>query len=114
MFKVCIDRQVHAPGHGKDEVDGLNAVTKKFLCEKMSTTQKDDGRDNSNRMADWAMEGGAEKCLSAEAVRLLQNPERKDGVVCAGKYQKRYNNRAVTERHYHVLKASDVQFDNRS
>jgi hypothetical protein len=112
MFKVCIDRQVHAPGHGKDEVDGLNATTKRFLCEKMSTTQKDDGRDNSNRMADWAMEGGAEKCLSAEAVRLLENPERKDGVESAGKYQKRFDNRAVTERHYHVLKASDVQFDN--
>jgi hypothetical protein len=51
----------------------------------MSTTQKEDGRDNSQQMADWAMEGGAEKCLSAEAVRLLENPERKDGVTCAGK-----------------------------
>jgi hypothetical protein len=112
MFKISIDRQVHAPGHGKDEVDGLNATTKRFLCEKMSTTQKEDGRDNSQRMADWAMEGGAEKCLSSEAVRLLENPERKDGVTCAGKHQKRFDNRAVTERHYHVLKAVDVKFEN--
>jgi hypothetical protein len=112
MFKVCIDRLVHAPGHGKDEVDGLNATTKRFLCDKMGMTQKDDGTDNSKRMADWAMEGGAEKCLSAEAVRLLQNPDRKDGVTDAGKHKKRYENRAVTERHYHVLKGSDVKFDN--
>jgi hypothetical protein len=111
MFKISIDRQVHAPGHGKDEVDGLNATTKRFLCEKMSTTHKEDGRDNSNRMADWAMEGGAEKCLSSEAVRLLENPDRKDGVTCAGKHKKRFDNRAVTERHYHVLKAADVKFD---
>jgi hypothetical protein len=78
----------------------------------MSTTQKDDGRDNTNRMADWAMQDGEEKCLSAEAVRLLENPERKDGVICAGKYKKRFDNRLVTERHYHVLKAADVQFEN--
>jgi hypothetical protein len=56
IFKISINRQVHAPGHGKDEVDGLNATTKQFLCEKMSTTHKEDGRDNSHqRMADWAM-----------------------------------------------------------
>ena len=37
MFKVTIDRMIHAPGHGKDEVDGLNATTKRFLQQKMST-----------------------------------------------------------------------------
>jgi hypothetical protein len=63
-------------------------------------------------MADWAMEGGAKKCLSAEAVRLLQNPDRKDGMTDAGKNKKRYDNRPVTERHYHVRKGSDVKFDN--
>jgi hypothetical protein len=41
----------------------------------------------------------------------LQNPDRKDGVTDAGKNKKRYENRAVTERHYHVLKGSDVKFD---
>jgi hypothetical protein len=110
IFKVCIVSLVHTPGHGKDEVDGLNSTTKRFLCDKMGMTQKDDGTDNSKRMADWAMEGGAEKCLSSEAVRLLQNPDRKDGVADAGKHKKRYENRA--ERHYHVLKGSDVKFDN--
>jgi hypothetical protein len=112
MFKVSIDRLVHAPGHGKDEVDGLNATTKRFLCEKMAVTQKDDGTDNYKRMADWAMEQGKETCLSAEAVRLLEHPDRKDGVTCNGKYKKRFDNRAVTERHYHVLKGADVRFDN--
>jgi hypothetical protein len=112
MFKVSIDRLVHAPGHGKDEVDGLNATTKRFLCEKMAVTQKDDGTDNYKRMADWAMEQGKETCLSAEAVRLLEHPDRKDGVTCNGKYKKRFENRAVTERHYHVLKGADVRFDN--
>ena len=29
-----------------------------------------------------------------------------------GKYKKRFDNRAVTEQHYHVLKASELQFEN--
>jgi hypothetical protein len=81
MFKICTDHQVPAPGHGEDEVDGLNTTTKLFLCEKMSITQKHNGRDKSKQMVDWAMQGGAEKYLSAEAVKLLKNPERKDWVT---------------------------------
>ena len=77
----------------------------------MGTTQKDDGTNNSKQMADWAMEENVEKCLSAEAVRLLENPDIKDGVTDAGKHKKRFENRAVTERHYHVLKGCDVKFD---
>jgi hypothetical protein len=32
---VTIDRAVGAPGHGKDIVDGLNAVGKRYLITKM-------------------------------------------------------------------------------
>ena len=34
-FKVVIDRQVDAPGHGKDVVDGLNAQDKVYLRKHM-------------------------------------------------------------------------------
>jgi hypothetical protein len=103
---------VHVPGHGKDEVDGLNATTKRFLQQKMMTTNFDNqqGQGEAKRMAPWAMEGGACKCLSSEAKRLLEEPDRKDGVVSAGKYHKRFVSRAVTERSYHVLKDEEVRF----
>jgi hypothetical protein len=39
-------------------------------------------------MVDWATEGETKKCLSAEAVRLLKNPDRKDGVMDAEKHMK--------------------------
>jgi hypothetical protein len=55
----------------------------------MGMTQKEDGTNNSRQMADWAMEGDTKKCLlSAEAVRLLKNIDRKDGVMDAGKQKK--------------------------
>jgi hypothetical protein len=82
---------IHALGHGKDDVDGLNATTKQFLQQKMSTTNLNNDRGEEKRMDPWAMEGGTCKCLSIEAKRLLEEPERKDGVVSAGKYKKRFD-----------------------
>ena len=103
---------IHAPGHGKDEVDGLNATTKRFLQQKMSTTNLNNDQGEEKRMDPWAMEGGSSKCLSSEAKRLLEEPKRKDGVVSAGKYKKRFDSRAVTERTYHVLGGEEVRFKN--
>ena len=34
-YRVVYDRAIGAPGHGKDEVDGLNAIDKCFIAEKM-------------------------------------------------------------------------------
>jgi hypothetical protein len=110
MFKVTIDRMIHAPGHGKDEVDGLNAPTERFLQQKMSTTNLNNDQGEIKRMDPWAMEGGTCKCLSLEAKRLMEESERKDGVVSAGKYKKRFDSRAVTERIYDVLGGEDVRF----
>ena len=37
--KIIIDRAIEAPGHGKDEVDGVNATTKRFIRSKFCTVQ---------------------------------------------------------------------------
>ena len=110
MFKITINQMVHAPGHGKDKVDGLNATTKRFLQQKMARTNLNNEQEEEKRMDPWAMEGGASKCLPSEAKRLLEDPDRKDGVVSAGKYQKRFDSQAVTERTYHVLSDEEVRF----
>ena len=34
-YNIVIDRAVGAPGHGKDVVDGLNAVDKRYLKQCM-------------------------------------------------------------------------------
>jgi hypothetical protein len=38
-YGITIDRAIGAPGHGKDEVDGLNATDKRYIKEKMCQTQ---------------------------------------------------------------------------
>ena len=36
---IIIDRVISAPGHGKEVVDGLNAIDKRYMYQLMSTFQ---------------------------------------------------------------------------
>ena len=38
-YSVTIYRGISAPGHGKEVVDGLNAVNKRYKCQFMSNVQ---------------------------------------------------------------------------
>ena len=38
-YSIKIDRGISAPGHGKEVVDGLNAVDKLFIYQLMSKVQ---------------------------------------------------------------------------
>ena len=38
-YPVTIDQRISAPGHGKELVDGLNAVDKRYIYQLMSNVQ---------------------------------------------------------------------------
>ena len=38
-YCIIIDRGISAPGHGKELVDGLNAVDKRYIYQLMSKVQ---------------------------------------------------------------------------
>ena len=38
-YSIIIDRGISAPGHGKEVVDGLNAVDKRYIYQLMSRVQ---------------------------------------------------------------------------
>ena len=38
-YSIIIDRGISAPGHGKEVVDGINAVDKRFIYQFMSNVQ---------------------------------------------------------------------------
>ena len=38
-YSIIIDRGIIAPGHGKEEVDGRNAVDKRYIYQFMSKVQ---------------------------------------------------------------------------
>ena len=55
-YKTVLDRAVDTPGHGKDVVDGFNAVQKRYLvtCLRMRSTPEKDKIDS--------------KCMRVEAM----------------------------------------------
>jgi hypothetical protein len=101
-YHVVYDRAIGAPGHGKDEVDGLNAVDKRFIAEKMSLVMTPEANESCKRIASEAMVEGVSKSIAEEAARLCSDMTRMEGVKSEGKYQKREASAAMKKRHYHV------------
>jgi hypothetical protein len=101
-YRIVYDRAIGAPGHGKDEVDGLNAVDKRYISEKMSLVMTPEADENSSRLAPEAMVEGVSKSIAEEAARLCSNMARTEGVKSEGKYLKRETNASMKKRHYHV------------
>ena len=38
-YSIIVDRGISAPGHGKEVVDGLNAINKLYIYQLMSNVQ---------------------------------------------------------------------------
>ena len=49
-FSVIINRSISAPGHGREVVDGLNSIEKRFLFQLMSTVQLSGGKRYDKQM----------------------------------------------------------------
>ena len=77
---IIIDRAIGAPGHGKDIVDGINAIDKEFLRSKMCMIGTPEASDGNKRMAAHSMVERASKSLAQEALRLCGDASRQTGV----------------------------------
>ena len=71
-YQIVLDRAVDKPSHGKDVVDGFNAVQKRYLanCLRIRSTPKKDKID-SKRMRVEAMTEKGEVRFAKECKRLL-------------------------------------------
>ena len=93
-FQVTIDRQVDAPGHGKDVVDGLNAQDKVFLRKHMITScaASEPSKDpNAKVKMNAAVVDGENKAISfaKQCVNICSQEARKMGVISHKKLNKR-------------------------
>ena len=110
---ITIDRAIGAPGHGKDLVDGLNAVDKVYLRKKMCLVGTPEAKDAACRMAAHSMVGDAKASLAEESARLCRDPAREGGVKSeGGKRQKRDDAAKMKKRHYHVQDPAKVTYTN--
>jgi hypothetical protein len=88
-FQIIIDRAVGAPGHGKDEVDRLNAVDKRYLQSKMRLTETAGADESDHKMKSYAMVENENFSLAEECHRILTDQTWVDGVKGDAKHAKR-------------------------
>ena len=89
-YSIIIDRGISAPGHGKEVVDGINAVDKRYIYQLMPNVQL----TGSNRF-DFQMQMQTDNqnnniSLAKEFQDHLTKKHRKNGVIDQGKYKKNH------------------------
>ena len=108
-YSIIIDQGISAPGHGKELVDGLNAVDKRYIYQLMSKVQLPGSIRFDSQIK---IHTGTEKkdvSLAQEFKNHLEGEHRKNGVIDQGKSRKIFINRKWTEIKYHVQDNSDVE-----
>ena len=101
-YSIIIDRGISAPGHGKEVVDWLNDVDKRYIYKLMSTVQLPGSKIFDSQIQ---MHTGTQKydvSLAKEFQEHLKKKHRKDGVIDQEKTQKLFMERKCTYRQYHV------------
>ena len=100
LYKISLDRAVDTPVHGKDVVDGFNAVHKQYLatCLRMRSTTEVDKVDCKSMRID-AMTTKEKVSFDKECKRLLDlNDE--IGIKGDKKYAKREAKARLKHKYY--------------
>ena len=103
-YKIVLDRYVDTPSHGKDVVDGFNAVQKRYLatCLKMRSTPEKENID-SKRMRVEAMTEKGEVSFSKECKFLLDLCD-EIGTKGNKKHAKRETKARLKQKYYWIHK----------
>ena len=110
-YQIVLDRAVDTPGHGKDVVDGFNAVQKRYLatCLRMCSTPEKHKID-SKCMRVEAMTEKREISFAKECKRLL---DLCDEIVTKGnkKHVKCEAKSRLKHKYYWIHKEEDTLFN---
>ena len=101
-YKVVIDRAIAAPGHGKSIIDGLNAVDKTHLRQRMMMSDPLGNLDRSKVMNVFNYTDNSVNSFADECARICAMENRRCGVLTGSNYNARSKTAKLTERFYHV------------
>jgi len=99
MYGIIVDRAIAAPGHGKNEIDGLNGVVKTLLRHYFSCrTQSPMDDDNESKVAIHKIAAGGSQCIDIgkECHRILSQAHT-DLVELPAAHKKLLESRKVDE-----------------
>ena len=110
MFKIIVDRSIAAPGHGKNEVDGLNGIIKTLLRHYFSCrTQSPMDEDNESKVAVHKIAAGENQCIDVgkECHRILTQSHT-DLVELPAAHKKLIERRKVDENRFHYREEGTI------
>ena len=110
-YQIVLDRAVDTPGHGKDVVDGFNAVEKRYLatCLRMRSTPEKDKIDNKCMRVE-AMTEKVEVSFAEDREHLLDLHD-EIGTKGDKKHAKREAKARLKHKYYWIHKEEDTLFN---
>ena len=92
-YSIIIDHGISVLGHGREVVDDLNAIEKRFILQLMSTVQLPSGKRYHKQMVIYTGTCTSNGSFSREFQKYLSTAALKHGVI----YQGKNKNRQVNE-----------------
>ena len=108
FYSIIIDQGISTPVNGKEVVDVLNAVDKRYIYQWISTVQLTGSNRFDSQMQIHTGNQRYDVSLAKEFQHHLTKYHRKNGVIDQGKYKKLFMEIKWTDRQYHVQDNSAV------
>ena len=86
-YSIIFDRGISAPGHGKEVVDGLNYVYKRYIYQLMSTVKLPGSNIFDSQIQIHTGTPKYDASLAKEFQKNLTKNHRKDGIIDQGKHK---------------------------
>ena len=87
-YSIIIDRGISAPGHGKEVVDGLNDVDKRYIYQLMSKVQFPESVIFDSQIQIHNFTENKDLSLAKEFKDNLEKEHRQNGAIDQGKSRK--------------------------
>ena len=107
-YSVIIDWGISAPGHGKEVVDGINAVDKRYIYQWMSNVQLPGSNRFDSHIQMHTSNQNNDACLAKEFQQHLTKEHSQKWCHWSEQIKKRLIERKWTDRQYHVQDNDDV------
>ena len=101
-YSVTIDQGISATGHGKEVVDGINDIDKRYIYQLMYNVQLPGSKLFYYHMQMHTSTQNNDVSLGKEFQQHISEGHLKNGIIDQGKYKKIFSEIKWTDREYHV------------
>ena len=108
FYSIIIDRGISAPSHGKEIVNVINVIVKRYIYQLMYNVQLTVSKIFDSRILMYSCTQNNDASLAKQFQNNLSMDHRKYGVIDQVKYRKRASKIKWTDREYHVQDNADV------